>query len=197
MQEGPLLPISVTTTLSSPRSAQKPLNTEQEASPPSDLQMDDSNPSSANQRHKLYQVAIIPPLNTINRAQHHTNYQSLNINRGQVTDKATLRSRNSSLAQGVYTTNNTSPIITTATTWDLPEIPTYPVIESRVTLGQIRGKEWISIEGRLRFEAQEAQLLSRWGVTPKYTGTCVLVPLVWSDLDPAVIINTFNLDVFS
>jgi hypothetical protein len=141
------------TTLSSPRSAQKPLNTEQEASPPSDLQMDDSNTSSANQRHKLYQVAITPPPNTINRAQHHANYQSLNINRGQVTDEATLRSRNSSLAQGVCTTNNTSPIITTATTWDLPEMPTYLVIESRVTLGQIRGKEWISVEGRLRFEA--------------------------------------------
>jgi hypothetical protein len=76
-------------------------------------------------------------------------------------------------------------------------MPTYPVIESRVTPGQIRGKEWMSVEGRLRFEAQEAQLLSRWGVTPKHAGTCVLVPLVWSDLDPAAIINTFNLDVFS
>jgi hypothetical protein len=55
----------------------------------------------------------------------------------------------------------------------------------------------MSVEGRLRFKAQEAQLLSRWGVTPKHARTCVLVPLVWSDLDPAVIINTFNLDVFS
>jgi hypothetical protein len=52
-----------------------------------------------------------------------------------VTDEVTLRSRNLSLAQGAYITNNTSPIITTATTWDLPEMPTYLVIESRVTPG--------------------------------------------------------------
>ncbi|KAE9370675.1 hypothetical protein N431DRAFT_39278 [Stipitochalara longipes BDJ] len=71
--------------------------------------------------------------------------------------------------------------------WRLSEVPTYAITQSRTTPGQIKGLEWLSVNGRRRFEAREAHLLSKWGVTPGHSGTpsaltCILVSTVhaWS-----------------
>ncbi|KAF8860616.1 hypothetical protein BDZ45DRAFT_741281 [Acephala macrosclerotiorum] len=77
--------------------------------------------------------------------------------------------------------------------WRLLEVPRYEVVQSKITPGQIKGLEWMSVNGKRRFEAREAHLLSRWGLMLKHSGTCVLIPLVWSDIDPAHIILTLAL----
>jgi hypothetical protein len=78
------------------------------------------------------------------------------------------------------------------TAWAVTSSPTYAPVESRVEPGQIRAWEWMTVAGRRRFLAQEALLLSRWGVKPSHQGTCVLVPQLWAAVDPGPLISTFN-----
>ncbi|RDW91142.1 hypothetical protein BP5796_02307 [Coleophoma crateriformis] len=69
--------------------------------------------------------------------------------------------------------------------WQIPAAPTYPPLLSRVHPGQMRGIEWLTSNGKRRFEAQQTQLLSCWGVTPEHRATCVSVPRVWAEVvDP-------------
>jgi hypothetical protein len=76
--------------------------------------------------------------------------------------------------------------------WGVSKVPKYPVSLSRKTPGQIKGWAWNTIEGKARFDCQQAQLLSRWGVTPEHESTCVLVPMVWSNMDPSTVIWNFD-----
>jgi len=81
--------------------------------------------------------------------------------------------------------------------WEIPETPSYPPLLSRSIPGQIKGLEWMTMAGRTRFEFQEAQLLSQWGVTSNYKSTCILVPQIWSDVNPLALARDFNHDTFA
>ena len=100
-------------------------------------------------------------------------------------------------AVGTLAEANRDGVVAKGRAWHLPEVPKYAIAQSRTTPGQMKALEWLSVNGRRRFEAQEAQLLSLWGVTPEHSGTCLLVPLVWSNLDPAHIATTFSFEVYS
>ena len=55
----------------------------------------------------------------------------------------------------------------------------------------------MTVAGKKRFEAQQDQILSKWGVTANHKGTCVLVPLVWSALDLTALAKSFSYNTFS
>ncbi len=78
------------------------------------------------------------------------------------------------------------------TLWELEPVPRYPVVLSKINPGQLRALDWMSAAGKQRFETQRDTLLARWGVTADHRGTCVLIPIMWSNLDPMEVLAAFN-----
>jgi hypothetical protein len=115
---------------------------------------------------------------------------------------ASARTRGSAAANRfVYRTPDTSleesvPILQNeSSSWSLPTLPKYAVPQSRCTRGQIKGIEWMTMQGRRRFEAQQDVILSRWGVTAHHQSTCVMVPSLWSEIDPTSLLD-FDYEAF-
>ena len=74
----------------------------------------------------------------------------------------------------------------------LPGVPLYSVKQSKKVVGQIKGWDWMTPSGVSRFEAQQDMLLAAWGVTAEYESSCVLVPMIWSALNPMDVVDSFG-----
>jgi len=48
---------------------------------------------------------------------------------------------------------------------------------------------WDSPSAKSRFDEAEKRLLAAWGVSPGHTGTCVLVPSQWKDINPTSLLR--------
>ena len=70
-------------------------------------------------------------------------------------------------------------------------VPTYLVKQSKKTLGQQRGLEWLSASGKAHFDDNHEMLLGQWGVKAGHRGICVLLPEDWKALDPIDLMTTF------
>ncbi|MDI1485861.1 MAG: Peptidyl-prolyl isomerase cwc27 [Ramalina farinacea] len=62
--------------------------------------------------------------------------------------------------------------------------PDYKVRQSTKVRSQQKGIHWLTVPAKSRFEACRETLWARWGVKPSFTGTCVLLPESWKDLEP-------------
>jgi hypothetical protein len=71
-----------------------------------------------------------------------------------------------------------SPSHDAAHLWDLPKVPVYPVMHSRITPNQLKAIDWMTAAGKRQFEIQQDIVLAKWGVNSQHKGTCVLVPMI-------------------
>ena len=46
--------------------------------------------------------------------------------------------------------------------------------------------------GKNQFEAHQDSVLDQWGVTAEHAGTCILVPVSWSGLDPQDLVDDLS-----
>lgn len=75
----------------------------------------------------------------------------------------------------------------------IPDLPVYPARQSRSTSGQVKALDWLTSFAKMRFKTQQKILLAAWGVTAEHKGTCVLVPVIWSALNPLDLVKDFDL----
>ena len=73
-------------------------------------------------------------------------------------------------------------------------LPLYLVKRSKKIPNQQRGIDWLKKEARTKFRDFYRDLLARWGVSPGYTGTCVLVPEAYRALEPLEVMEAITQD---
>ena len=75
-----------------------------------------------------------------------------------------------------------------------PPMPHYDMKMSSKIPDQPKGLEWLSVAAKRFFEDHHNHRLAEWGVKSTHTGTCVLVPEDWKNLDPMNLLNLFDLE---
>ena len=64
------------------------------------------------------------------------------------------------------------------------QMPKYMVKQSKKSPNQQRGLNWMTNEGKVKFDKMLKHLTACWGVKPDHKSTCVLCPEDWRFLDP-------------
>ncbi|KAL8942297.1 MAG: hypothetical protein Q9216_001741 [Gyalolechia sp. 2 TL-2023] len=73
-------------------------------------------------------------------------------------------------------------------------LPSYECRTSTQNPGQPKALEWLTKAAKDKFDRTCRQLMAGWGVTTRYTGTCVLVPESWRHSKPLDLMALFSID---
>lgn len=75
---------------------------------------------------------------------------------------------------------------------EIPRVPSYRALRSRKGTNQMKAIEWMTETGKNQFEAHQDSVLDQWGVTAEHAGTCILIPVSWSGLDPQDLVDDLS-----
>ena len=73
-------------------------------------------------------------------------------------------------------------------------VPAYNCPMSEMFPDQLKALAWLTQVGRTDFDTSFTKLLAGWGVSPRHTGTCVLVLEEWKSSDPLDLMAWFSHD---
>lgn len=73
-----------------------------------------------------------------------------------------------------------------------PACPEYDVRQSKRFLSQQRALDWLTGAAKIAFEEARDEIFGRWGLTAAHKGTCLLLPVDWSQADPIKLMAHFT-----